>query len=59
MELTEKRSLLINITNMYHSVSGQNTDEEVVPENYPRPINGQSGCPHSQLPQLQERTPLS
>ena len=35
----------------------KNTDEEVVPENYPRPTNGQSGCPHSQLPHLQSRTP--
>ena len=32
------------------------TDEEVVPENYPRPTNGQSGCPHSRLPHLQSRT---
>ena len=37
---------IINIYFLYQLVI-KNTDEEVLPENYPRPINGQSGCPHS------------
>ena len=43
---------IINIYILYQLVI-KTTDEEVLPENYPRPICGQSGCPHSKLPHLQ------
>ena len=57
--IMKKKVIIHKHYNLSHSASGHNTDEELGPENYPRPINGQPGCPYSQLPQLHETTPLS